>query len=222
MTISTPFTTTKSGALNLVVAYLTAKESVMQSGFGSEIDWQYRIKLEAISESTFLREAAWVILSAGMREQVIRKKFPAISEAFKNWEKACFIVGHKDECRRQAMSVFGNERKIDSIIGIAEEINEDGFPMVVRLLEQKGINYLQSLPFMGPATSFHLAKNIGLSAVKPDRHLCRVAEKTGYCCPEALCKEIAKIVGDELPVIDLVIWRYANLNRDYLSLVSSE
>ena len=222
MTLSTPFTTTKCGALNLAVAYLTAKELVIQSGFAHEIDWQYRIKLEAISESTFLREAAWVILSAGMREQVIRKKFPAISKAFKNWGKASYIVAHRDECHRQAMSVFGNERKINSIIEVAEEISEDGFPMVVSLLEQKGIKYLQSLPFMGPATSFHLAKNIGLSVVKPDRHLCRVAEKAGYCCPEALCEEIEKMVGDKLPVIDLVIWRYANLNRDYLSLFTLE
>ncbi len=218
MTLSVPFTTSKSGALNLVAAYLTAKEQVIQAGFAYEIDWQYRVKFEGISESTFLREAAWVILSAGMREQIIRKKFPVITKAFKNWKNASYIVAHRDECRRQAMSVFGHDRKIDSIIGIAEEISEDGFPMVINQLEQKGVQYLQSLPFMGPATSFHLAKNIGLSAVKPDRHLCRIAEKAGYCCPEALCDEIARTVGEKLPVIDVVIWRYANLNRDYLSM----
>ena len=207
-------------ALALAAAYMTAKERVIQSGFAHEIDWQHNVALESITESSFLREAAWVILSAGMREQVIRDKFPAISTAFRHWARAADIVLHQNQCRSRAMRLFGNKRKIDSIIRIAEEVSEKGFRIVLELLWQRGTDYLSGLPYMGPATSFHLAKNLGLSVVKPDRHLCRVAKMAGYCSPEHMCKEIARIVGDKLAVIDLVIWRYANLDRRYLALFS--
>ncbi len=206
--------------LALAEAYVTAKERVIQSGYAHEIDWQYNIALEKITESNFLREAAWVILSAGMREQVIRNTFSAMSSAFRHWVRAADIVEHQKDCRQRAMMIFANKRKIDAIIRIAEEVSDKGFPAVLALLRQNGIQYLSGLPFMGPATSCHLAKNLGLPVVKPDRHLCRVAKRSGYCSPEVMCKEIARIVGDKLPVVDLVIWRYAKLDREYLALFS--
>ena len=90
-------TTNGCRALALAAAYMTAKERVIQSGFAHEIDWQHNVALESITESSFLREAAWVILSAGMREQVIRDKFPAISTAFRHWARAADIVLHQNQ-----------------------------------------------------------------------------------------------------------------------------
>lgn len=202
----------------LASAYMTAKEAVIKSGFADEIDWQHDLLFDDVTEGGFLREAAWVILSAGMRESVIRGKFLQISSAFRNWVSAEQIVANKRECRRETMAVFANERKIDSIIKVAEEVSEKGFTEVRRLLEVDGITYIERLPFMGPATSFHLAKNLGMPVVKPDRHLVRVAKKTGYPSPDALCREIAKVVGDKIAVIDLVIWRYATIDRNYLQV----
>lgn len=42
---------------------------------------------------------------------------------------------------------------------------------------------------------------------KPDRHLMRVAAETGYGDPERMCRAVSQIVGDPLPVIDIVIGR---------------
>lgn len=202
----------------LASAYMTAKETVIESGFADEIDWQHDLLLDDVTEGSFLREAAWVILSAGMRESVIRNKFDLVSSAFRNWASAEQIVVHKRECRRKAMAVFANERKIDSIIKVAKEVAEKGFAEIRSLLEVDGTRYIERLPFMGPATSFHLAKNLGLAVVKPDRHLVRVAKKAGYPSPDALCREIAKVVGDKIAVVDLVIWRYATIDRNYLQI----
>jgi endonuclease III len=195
---------------------MAAKEFVINSGFAKEVDWQYNLSFSGITESDFLRETAWVILSAGMRESVVRKKFSAISEAFYEWITAEQITTHKSACKTKAMTIFGNERKIDSIIKIAEIVYQKGFDEVRNSIEFDGVKFIQLLPYMGPATSYHLAKNLGLSVVKPDRHLLRVARRTGYRSPEDLCQAIAKIVGDKVSVIDLVIWRYATLERDYL------
>jgi hypothetical protein len=56
----------------LAVLYLTAKERVIEAGFADEIDWQEKVSLEDLDESTFLRESAWVVLSSGFRETVLR------------------------------------------------------------------------------------------------------------------------------------------------------
>jgi hypothetical protein len=69
---------------------------------------------------------------------------------------------------------------------------------------------------MGPATSHHLAKNIGLDVVKADRHLLRIAEKAGYNCPDELCETISEYVGDKKSVVDVVIWRFAATQSNYL------
>ena len=51
--------------------------------------------------------------------------------------------------------------------------------------------------------------------VKPDRHLCRVAQAAGYSSPAAMCETIALDTGDRLAIVDLVIWRYATLTKSY-------
>ena len=77
------------------------------------------------------------------------------------------------------------------------------------------LNTFKELPYIGPVTSYHLAKNLGLHVVKPDRHLMRIAHITGHTSPFEMCSKVANTVGDSLAVIDLVFWRYATLNKDY-------
>ena len=69
----------------LASVYLNAKERVIQAGFADEIDWQEEVSLEDVDEHTFLRECAWVVLSAGFREGILRRRFQDISKAFLEW-----------------------------------------------------------------------------------------------------------------------------------------
>ena len=73
---------------DIVAAYRQAKDMVLRAGFGEEISWQASVDFNSISESDFLREHAWVTLSAGMKERVIRNLFHAISSSFYYWESA--------------------------------------------------------------------------------------------------------------------------------------
>jgi hypothetical protein len=195
--------------------YLSAKEVVANAGYSSEIDWQSDVCVSEVAESDFLREAAWVVLSCGMRESVVRSKFPAITEAFCSWESAHRIVRNADRCRKKALSAFSHCGKIDAIISIARRVQSTGYGVFRSCVEKQGIEFIRTLPFMGPVTSFHLAKNIGLNVAKPDRHLVRVATAAGYESPAALCEDISRFVGDSVPVVDIVIWRFATLNPQY-------
>jgi len=200
----------------IIEAYLEAKEYVVKEGFGEEIDWQDSISFAQIKEFDFLRESAWVVLSSGMSEAIIRKKFPSISMAFNSWQSAAYISKNSEKCRTKALNVFGNKKKIEAIISITQRVFSQGFEIFKRHIQRDRIGFIRTLPFMGPATSYHLAKNIGLDVVKPDRHLLRVASVAGFDSPESLCGKISDTVGDRISVIDLVIWRFATLNRNYV------
>jgi hypothetical protein len=205
----------------LVDAYLAARNTVINKGYGHEIQWQYGRGLERLSESDFLRESAWVVLASGMSDLIVRRKFPAVSAAFCWWQSAGSIVRDEQLCRSQAMSIFGHKGKISAIITIAATIHDLGFPQVRRKLNEEAVGFIQSLPYMGPATSFHLAKNIGLNVAKPDRHLCRMSAAAGYDTPCDMCQRISKYVADTVPVIDIVLWRYATIERSYVKRFSA-
>jgi len=201
----------------LIAAYMTAKECVIEAGYADEIDWQDHLEFHDVTEQDFLRESAWVILSTGMRETVVRAKFPAVSEAFLNWASARAIVRHSEHCRQSALSVFGHEGKIEAILALAREVFQVGFDEVRKHMHVEGVDYLQSFPYLGPATSYHLAKNLGFDVVKPDRHLLRIAKQARYPSPDAMCRDISRVVGDRKSVVDVVLWRYATLNGCYLT-----
>ena len=213
-------TTCKSSRLGtnaLVDAYLTAKEYVILNGYAAEIDWQDGLRFSNISETDFLREAAWVVLSAGMRESVVRKKFTPLTAAFCWWASAGEILRHRAKCEADALVVFAHRRKISAICEIAKRVDAVGFTRLRESIHQGSVDYLATLAFIGPVTRYHLAKNIGLDVVKPDRHLVRIANAAGYGEPHDMCKVVSAQTGDRLSVVDVVIWRFATLEPSYLT-----
>ena len=205
----------------IVDFYLLAKGIVLDEGFQEEISWQTTVRLTEIDETAFLKEAAWVVLSSGMREAIVRKKFPALSRAFYQWTSAHKINEKARECRQGALAIFSHAKKIDAIIEIARRVNHGGFDSFKRRVDTDGVAFLQTLPYIGPATSLHLAKNIGADVVKPDRHLLRISSLAGFDNPTDFCKTISSAVGDRLSVVDLVVWRYATLNPGYLDFLTT-
>jgi hypothetical protein len=201
----------------LVESYLIAKGAIIELGYAGEIDWQSGLNLASLTERDFLREAAWVIVASGIREAVVRKKFTQLSNAFYGFRSGRIISRNRERCRSKAMEAFRHSGKIEAILAVASEVASRGFREVKLLLATNAIEYIKTLPYLGPATSFHLAKNIGLDVVKPDRHLLRVAEVVGYPSPQQLCEAIASAVGDRICVVDLVIWRFATIFPNYTS-----
>lgn len=205
----------KISQLQLADRYLLMKERIIQAGFAWEIDWQGTRSLSRLSEDEFLAESAWVILCSGMREAVVRQRYGAISEAFLEWVSADAIAEQRMMCEEQALQSFGHQPKVRAIGSLCEKVSTWGFDQILQRVELDGIVFLQSFDFIGPVTSLHLAKNIGLDVVKPDRHLMRMATAIGCSSPDQLCHSIADFTGDSVSVIDLVLWRYATLDPHY-------
>lgn len=199
-------------------AYFHAKETVRDNGFARELDRCRETASRVPSSSRFVRESAWVILNSGFRESTVAGLFDLVSEAFFEWRSAGEIVRHRETCVERARQVFNHPGKLRAIVEIAEHIAATG---VVKLYHAcvEEIAVLQQYPYIGPVSQYHLAKNIGLPVAKPDRHLRRISALFGYSSVQRLCSEISEIVGDPIPVVDTVLWRYATLERDYIEVM---
>ncbi len=198
-----------------VESYIFAREKVIQAGFWDEIEWMQDLQFDSVLESDIMREGAWVILSAGMRESVIRSKFVDIANAFLEWRSSESIIREARHCRRDALKVFGHEGKVDAIFAIVRYLNKHGVDEFKNRLKTEGPDFLLEFPYLGPATSRHLAKNLGLGFAKPDRHLLRITAACGLANVDMLCSEVSLWVGDSPAVVDLVFWRFATLHSNY-------
>jgi hypothetical protein len=189
------------------VAYAEAK-AFAQTHFPAEIVWQRDLSFHAFTESDFLREAAWVVFCTGFRERTLRTCFSYLSLCFCDWESSAVIVQHARACRTAALAAFNNPKKVEAVIDIASRVAHEGFTLLKRELLCQPIKVLQTLPYVGPITVYHLAKNLGLPVAKPDRHLQRLAAALSYPDAHALCREVSALSGDPPHVVDLIFWRY--------------
>jgi hypothetical protein len=199
------------GIDELVRRYLLAKRIVIEAGFEAEIAWQSSLCPHRVTEQSFLREAAWVVMSAGMAEAVVRRRFPLMRSALHDFEPKA--IANDGTVRSAALSVLRHERKVDAILVIARRVFELGDATIRRKLSEDPWTLLTSLPYMGPATSKHLAKNLGLAVAKPDRHLICIARSAGRRDVATMCSEIAAWLDEPPQLVDLVLWRWAVLHK---------
>lgn len=201
---------------HLAHAYLQAKLCILSSPYWTEAVYSFR-ELSEISESEFLEELAWVILSAGMAESVVRRKFPQISQSFCNWKSAHQISENATECVANALSYFRHEGKIKAIAAAAAMLAMPGsFERLRERILLDPINELQSFSYIGRITAFHLAKNVGVKVAKPDRHLVRLAHSNGFESAHQFCETIAQFLGEDIRRVDSVLWRFATIHADYV------
>lgn len=197
--------------------YNTAKLSVMDGPWAHEILHQKSIFPEHVSERTFLCETAWVILNSGFRETVVRKLFPYVSLCFFDWRCAELIATDRENAIRLSANAFRNVQKLTAIADVATLVSAEGFAAYWERVRKTPIENLQKLPFIGPITVMHLAKNLGFAVSKPDRHLVRLAKQLGYDCPMLLCRDISTESGDTEDVVDAVLWRFQASHAPYLN-----
>jgi len=186
---------------------------VEHAGLSGEVAWQREADF---AERVLLREHAWVTLCSGFRESAVRRAFDHVSLCFCDWESAESIVSAGNVCCTTAASSFANQLKLKGIFSAAKYISEVGFDEFKQSVLADPINQLQQLPFIGPVTSWHLAKNLGLDVAKPDRHLIRVSERLGFRSADHLCRELAATTGEQAKVVDLIVWRYIADNPEQL------
>lgn len=171
--------------------YLDAYTFVKEAGYEDEIMWVDGRHFKDITPDYFFREYVFVVCNSGMRNQVAQKIFDNFMEDL-DFNK----IPH------------GGKRK--GIEGLYK--NYKGIFITLSYKEDK-IEFLETLPWIGPITKYHLARNLGIDCCKPDRHLVRLAEQFKFKDPNEMCDHLAKKFGERIGTIDVVLWRHENLTR---------
>lgn len=199
----------------------SAKRVVDRLGYKFEYEHQRSVLGKSWSETDFLREYAWVILSSGFRESVVRKWFPYISLAFLDFESARSIVKNSSECANLALIAINNAAKMGAIVDTAARVCESGFGAFQRRVTQEQSRFLESLPFIGEVTSQHLLKNLGFNLAKNDRHLQRICTRFQFKEANAFCDCISQATGEPRAVVDIILWRFSVLSSESQAICRS-
>ena len=189
-------------------AFEDALAYVEAAGLSYEVKWQLERNFESFTETDFLRESAWVVLCCGFRESIVRRFFGHISLSFCDWESAQLIVRNAYTCITSAMTSMRCRRKYEAIVAISQRLALTGFEEYKQQVVSDPIHLLQELPYIGPVTCHHLAKNLGLETAKPDRHLVELTKRLGFSSAHELCETLSEDTGFPVSVVDLVLWRY--------------
>lgn len=104
---------------------------------------------------------------------------------------------------RSAATEFGHEGKHEAIDRIWED--RDALFTAYTAADDK-IDFLRTLPWIGPVTSWHLEKNLGGDHAKPDVHMERLA-RGDRTTTQKLCAGLARQTGYRVATIDTVLWR---------------
>ncbi len=165
---------------------------LIDRGYGEEIEWQQSL-MPCVDSWNFAQETVWVILNSGMKEQIARQ--------IKDRIYAARNVG------KDISEAFGHKGKVAAIKFVWDSYDRL-FNEWIRA--DNKIEYLQTIPFIGKITCWHLAKNLGVDCVKPDRHLVRIADMYGWT-PDDLCSKLSNDSGLKKCTVDIILWRAANL-----------
>jgi hypothetical protein len=178
--------------MDIIEFYKNAKEFVLNSEFRSEVEWcRHRKPFEDVDAIDFFQEYVWVVLNSGFNERRAR----GLYDKFMTTLDLSII---KHEKKRYAI-----ETGLKNFVEWRGKLRGDAIT--------DKIEFLDSLPHIGPVTKYHLARNIGFDCVKPDVHLSRLAVHFGFETPLAMCQEIQKHDPEKLGTIDVILWRFCTV-----------
>ena len=162
--------------------------ALQERGYGPSITWSEQLQPPENAEA-FAEHAIYVICNSAMTNATAVLIYERCMAALSAGEKAADVFKHPgkgpaiDMIWRERASLYANYIAADD-----------------------KVEQLQTLPFIGPVTAHHLAKNLGADLAKPDVHLERLARRE-QTTSQALCERLATESGCRAATVDTVLWR---------------
>ena len=163
-------------------------KAVRRAGYKTAIEWSENIKMPTNADD-FASEAIYVICNSGMANRIALPIFEDCMRALRSGQS----------CK----TVFGHPGKSDAIDYIWKK-RRSLYRKLLKAVDL--IAFCETLPWIGPITSKHLAKNLGADVAKPDVHLNRLAEPEGVTAQE-LCERLARGSGQPSLHGNQFLWR---------------
>lgn len=153
-----------------------------------DIAWASSCNPPASAEA-FAVEVIFVICNSGMKNTVAKRVFDRCIVALRDGKPVADVFKHVGKAaaiedvwrRRQSWYEFAQAHAFEP-------------------------DAMETLPWVGKITKYHVAKSFGANVAKPDVHLQRLADREG-CTPQALCERLSAETGLCVNAVDTVLWR---------------
>ncbi len=179
-----------SGTILNVAAMRALRWLLAERGFESDFDWAESVSFPECPED-LIREYAFVVINSGMKATVARGIFGRVWAAVRLGRSASTEFGHQG--KSAAIDLGWQERSV-------------WYAEAAQLTGPALVDWCVSRPWVGPITKWHLAKNLGADAAKPDRWMVRLAKSHNETV-EGLCDRLARDLGWRVGTVDVVLWR---------------
>lgn len=162
--------------------------AVRDAGYAEAIEWSENVQPPKTPEQ-FASEVIYVAINAGFSNRIAVPIFERCMKALRKGKSSKTVFGHPgktdaiDDIWKRRAALFGKLKEADDLI-----------------------EFCATLPWTGPVTKYHVAKNIGADVAKPDVHLNRLANPESVTAQE-LCERLARETGYRAATIDLILWR---------------
>jgi endonuclease III len=193
-------------------AYFAKALEFARANYAEQMDQIGSVKHELVDPDHFFIEYTWVVHATGFSAKAVGKFMPRLVEAYGPYEE--LAERSLDKAVGRVKVVCNNPQKIKAVHTTARLLRDGIKTLGWEKFRQEKLSTpekLQELPYIGPVTRYHLARNIGLlDCVKPDLHLIRLAKHWGFPDCVTMCKEMGEGSGLPLGIVDLVVWYAAS------------
>ena len=182
--------------------FFSLESKMKEAGFTHELSVLKKVlrKKEQLPAEEFAKHAIYVVLASGFKQKTAKQKHLEIMN---------FLQGAASCCRiyilaSRLLKIFGNKNKVNAIakIWLNRLVYRDGYYALEKESLETKLDYLLSLPHIGPITRNHLARNLGEDVAKYDIWIQRLGVNWGG--RKDLVKNInnSKLDGDVKKVCD--------------------
>jgi hypothetical protein len=166
------------------------EQALAEAGYVADSAWAERLSPPDSAEQ-FAEAAVYVICNSGMHYRVARDIFARCMAALQRKGTVRRVFGHAGKAK--AIGTIWKDR--EKLFAAYQDADDK-------------VAFCQSLPWIGPVTSHHLAKDLGVDVAKPDVHLARLARRDKTTVAR-MCAKLARQTGYRLATIDTILWRAA-------------
>lgn len=168
------------------------------------------MNFEDVDLRAFLRQYLWVIYVSGFRNAVVEKHFAGLEAAFQDLDLERIVA--MDGIDARALPI-GHQRKADAFVKGCRVIHGLGWPKFKEQLREKKTAALWRLPWMGPATTRHMALALGIEdTAKPDTWMMQCAAKCSATVDE-MVTFLSKEYGLRRQQVDAYLWQFCRDNQ---------
>ena len=155
----------------------------------------------------FLRTYLWVIYVSGFRNAVVERHFRDLKEAFHDFDLDA--IAAIDSIDASVLPIR-NQPKANAFVQGCRMIRAEGWKRFKRRLSRGGRAVLRELPWMGPATSQHMALVLGLEDTEKCDTWLKQCATACSASVSGLVTYLSREYGLTRQQVDYYLWKYCS------------